>query len=357
MSKSKLTLLIDGNWLLISRISVLNKRYVDDYTLCQDLKIMIIKSINIVLRTFPLVDNIIFCADGGSWRSQLEIPKCLHHDIEGENVEYKGTRVRSTDINWDLLFSTYDDFLEVLKQSGLNVCKEKNIEGDDWVWYWSNYLNSQGTNCIIWTKDNDLKQLIKTDANKCFTVWWNKDAGTFTDNLLEEDDFNFMFNYEFSQNEKLLNHVFDKSIKTTKINPKSIIIDKILKGDVSDNILPVILRNSKNKNVEKKFKISSKDINYDLDYHNKDEVRKYIHNIINSKNYIGRIDENKTEEDIFEHFCYNMRLVALEKDNYPPEILEIFENYKDYNLSKDTSNAESQIQATSNKLNGILDII
>ena len=126
---------------------------------------------------------------------------------------------------------------------------------------------------------------------------------------------------------------------------------------MSDNILPVILRNSKNKNVEKKFKISSKDINYDLDYHNKDEVRKYIHNIINSKNYIGRIDENKTEEDIFEHFCYNMRLVALEKDNYPPEILEIFENYKDYNLSKDTSNAESQIQATSNKLNGILDII
>ena len=30
MSKSKLTLLIDGNWLLMSRLSVLQARYSDD---------------------------------------------------------------------------------------------------------------------------------------------------------------------------------------------------------------------------------------------------------------------------------------------------------------------------------------
>ena len=65
MPKSKLTLLIDGNWLLMSRLSVLSNSYVDDFELCQELKLLMIKSINVVLRTFPFIDNIIFCADGG----------------------------------------------------------------------------------------------------------------------------------------------------------------------------------------------------------------------------------------------------------------------------------------------------
>ena len=39
------------------------------------------------------------------------------------------------------------------------------------------------------------------------------------------------------------------------------------------------------------------------------------------------------------------------------KILDIFEKYHDYNISKDTSIAESQIQAKSNGLHGIIDII
>ena len=85
------------------------------------------------------------------------------------------------------------------------------------------------------------------------------------------------------------------------------------------------------------------------------QIRNYIHKLINSKNYIGRI--NKSEEDIINHFKYNRRLVALEKDSYPQEILDIFDKYTEYNISKDTKIAESQLQAANNKLQGILDII
>ena len=35
MPKSKLTLIVDGNWLLMSRLSVLNNRYVDEFELNQ----------------------------------------------------------------------------------------------------------------------------------------------------------------------------------------------------------------------------------------------------------------------------------------------------------------------------------
>jgi 5'-3' exonuclease len=64
MPKSKLTLIVDGNWLLMSRLSVLNNRFADEYELNQELKLMLIKSINKVLRLFPVIDNVIFVADG-----------------------------------------------------------------------------------------------------------------------------------------------------------------------------------------------------------------------------------------------------------------------------------------------------
>ena len=115
LSKSKCTLVIDGNWLLMSRLSVLNNRYKDENELCQDLKLLMLKSISIVLKNFSVIDNIVFVSDGGSWRNKLEIPSFLAAD----NIEYKGNRERSTDVNWDLVFSEFDNFVSVLSQNYL----------------------------------------------------------------------------------------------------------------------------------------------------------------------------------------------------------------------------------------------
>jgi hypothetical protein len=84
MSKSKLTLLIDGNWLFMSRLSVLMNKCIDDLELIQEVKILIIKSIKIVLHKFPNIDNIIFCADGGSWRNNIELPQSTACDLLNE---------------------------------------------------------------------------------------------------------------------------------------------------------------------------------------------------------------------------------------------------------------------------------
>lgn len=350
MSKSKLTLLVDGNWLLMSRLSVIQNRYLDDYELCHNLQLMMIRSINIVLKQFPIIDNIIFCADGGSWRNKIEIPIFL----QNEDIEYKGTRVRSEDVNWDLLFSTYDDFVSLLNTSGITSCRENGIEGDDWCYHWSNLLNSEGTNCIIWSKDKDLTQLVKIDKNKCFTVWWNKDSGLITSNTNEEE-MDFLFNHEYNINETLFNTLCSKSSSVTKINPNEIIIDKILKGDASDNIIPIALRNSKNKESDKKFRISSKDIDYSLNIDNTLEVYNYFNNLLSNKNYLNRVSQSIDE--IIEHFNYNKKLIKLCEDSYPNEIKKIFNNYKEYNISNDITIAEQTINMTSNKIQGILDFI
>ena len=73
MPNSKLTLLVDGNWLLMSRLSVLQNRYQTDEQLCKDLKLMLIRSLSIVLNQFTEIDNIIFISDGGSWRNKVPL--------------------------------------------------------------------------------------------------------------------------------------------------------------------------------------------------------------------------------------------------------------------------------------------
>ena len=259
-NKSKLTLIVDGNWLLMSRLAVISGRYPDTYELNRELKLLMIRSINLVLRTFPVIDNIIFVADGGSWRN-TEVPVPLF--LQNDGIEYKGNREHSDDIDWDVIFTGYEDFLNVLKDNGVTVSKEKMIEGDDWCWWWSTYLNSQGTNVIIWSKDRDLTQLVNTDNNGCFTVCWNKDLGiTCMDK--DEDEFNFLFNNEFSENDKLFQTISNKSIAVNRINPSEVCIDKIIRGDLGDNIQPIIVKKPKNENSTRVYKVSQKDIDNSL---------------------------------------------------------------------------------------------
>ena len=346
MSNSKLTLLIDGNWLLMSRLSVLQNRYSDDDKLAKDLKLMMVRSINIVLKTFPEIDNVIFVSDGGSWRNKLEIPAFLQE-------EYKGNRVKSEEIDWDLVFGAYEDLLSKLKMAGITTCKEPNLEGDDWMWYWSTKLNSEGTNVIIWSRDKDLTQLVNVDKDCCFTVCWNKDGGVTTvpKNM---DDMDFFFNETYSVNEYLYSSVLEHGGNKKEINPKLVVMDKIVRGDAGDNILPIILKPSKT-NKDKMFRVASADINPDVDYDSDEEITNYINGLLESKSYKGKI--TKPVENIIEHFKYNKRLVALEKSSYPPEILKIFDDYQDYTVCKDTKTVEYQLIAESNQVNSILDFI
>ena len=335
----------------MSRVAVLLDRY-DDYELRHQLQLLLIRSIKLVLKQFPQIDNIIFIADGGSWRNNIPIPDYLL-DEDGNKISYKGNRERDDEVNWDLIFNAYEEFIEILKQNGINAYREKDIEGDDFAWWWSTYLNSQGTNCIIWTKDKDLQQLVNIDNNKCFTVWWNKDNGMITSEF-DDNNLDFLFNNEYNENDEIFKQITNK-IEYTQINKNDIILDKIIRGDAGDNIMPIISRLAKNTSSGKKFRISLKDIDNTLDYNDNNKVKKFIYDLCNSKKYAGKI--NVTPEEAYNHFLYNRQLVTLEKQSYPKEVLESLESFKDYNTNKDIYIVENQLQAASNKLQGILDII
>ena len=352
MSKSKLTLIIDGNWLLISRLSAICSRYLDDMEMCHDLQLLLVKSIKLTLKQFPQIDNVIFVSDGGSWRTNVEVPEHLV-DENGEKIVYKGNREKSDDINWDVVFNSYEEFISILQQNGINAYRELDLEGDDWIWWWSTYLNSQGTNVIIWTKDNDLKQLVNIDDNKCFTVWWNKSNGMFTCKF-DDSNLNFLFNNEYNENDLIFQQI-TRNTEVTQIDHNNIIIDKIIRGDIGDNIRPILYKENKNSKSSRKIRISQNDIDYSLDFNDDKAVYNYLKTLYENKKYKNKL--NVTLDKAFEHFKYNRIMVALERQSYPSNIMNIFENYKDINISNNFDNIENQILAATNKLNGILDII
>lgn len=347
MSSSNLTLIIDGNWLLMSRLAILDKRFSDDKELNKNLKLLMVRSIGVVLRTFPDIDNVIFVSDGGSWRNQVPVPEFL----KSHNIEYKGTRVKSEEVNWELLFENFNEFQSVLvSESGITVCHENMIEGDDWCYYWSKLLNDQNTNVLIWSSDRDLTQLVTVKDNGCFTAWWNSKIGIIEEDS-ENSEIDFLFNPYKDKNNQILSNLEDKSTKVTKINPKKILLDKIIRGDISDNVKPILLR--KTKNASRYFKVSAKDIDYSLDIWNEKAVDEYVSRIYNLRNYRGK--EIFSLKDNLDHFRYNRRLVALDLRNYPEDIKAVLERYQDYSKSASIREAESKLNAEANDMENVLE--
>lgn len=353
MSKSKLTLIVDGNWLLMSRFAVISSSYANVTDMMKNLKLLMIQSINLVLKSFPVIDNVIFVADGGSWRNDVEMPSFL-------DSEYKGNRVKDESFDWKTFFAEYEKFMNTLAETGITVCREAGIEGDDWCYWWSRHLNADGTNVMIWSKDRDLTQLVQTDDNSCFTICWAKDSGVTCQDK-NDDDFNFLFNMEYSDNYEIYNAICSKSVKVNKINPSSVIIDKIIRGDAGDNILPIIVRKAKAETSTKQYKVSPKYIDFSLNIWDNDAVKTYIHNICSKDSYKNRIEGNKTEAQIFEHFVYNRSLVALTDSVYPYSVIEVLSNYVPENIitdcHKDFTQAEQLILAERNDIQDVLDMI
>ena len=198
---NRCTLIVDGNWLMMSRLPASYNQFKSE---CPDfikeaatdnLVDSMLSSINVVLQKFRgIVDNMIFVSDGYSWRKTLEVPEQLG------DVRYKGNRVKTEDMDWTYIYKSLERIGEGLKKNNCTVSHADNAEGDDWIWYWTRRLNRQGTNCIIWSTDNDLKQLVQYDG-QTFTAWYNDYNGLFLHKSMEDNQDNDIdFFMQFSNN-------------------------------------------------------------------------------------------------------------------------------------------------------------
>lgn len=333
---NRLTLLVDANWLLQSRAAVMMKNFDIDLSDIskeqskEDLKELLARSICVILNRFPCVDNIVVVADGGSWRKQLPIPSQL------VDTTYKGNRTQDSKIDWPYVYGALNDVLKNLKNIGVTVSQYNQIEGDDWVWYWSRRLNSDNINCLIWSSDNDLKQLIQIDGNtNAFTVWYNDKNGLWLHNSLEEpsDPLDFFMRMEYYS--PILDTIRARVSEIHYINPNTVINTKVICGDMGDNIMPVL----RYKRGERNFRITEKDWQkiasmYSIEDINDitRQVTRIATSILHEDKFAKLVNESvvgSTILDIAEMIDYNIKLVWLHESTIPDTIVQ-FMNQQEY---------------------------
>ena len=251
MKKGGHTLLIDGNYFLHSRLFVLprpkqGKMLEDDDSRATLMRKLAIDLASEVRKMRDFIDKVVVTVDARSWRKDLY-----------PEAEYKGTRKPDSKIDWTSVYNIYEEFQAILQKHGVIVHRIDGAEADDVLFGWSTYLNNKGKNCIVWSGDRDLIQLVNySQPNDSYTLWYStaqkslytfKDFNKVLNKKSEVSNEDFLFNMssysgmaeEYKQSMKVW--IANNKIKVSEVNCDEFIFKKILIGDKSDNISSVII--------------------------------------------------------------------------------------------------------------------
>ncbi len=238
-------LIIDGNFILSKLVFTLHKHNL----LFGGLHKALENNITGYRKWYPF-SNVYLVSDSKekSWRKKI---------ID----DYKGTRKKDTDIDWNFVYTAYGEFKEQVK-STMKVLEAPHIEGDDWISYLTEKGNAEGRSVIIVSNDYDIKQMVSYSLNpltinlmtnemynkeklflpKNYQVFLNK-----LSKLPNNDIFNLNDNVEFIG---LLNNFINK-YEINEIDPMESLIIKIISGDSSDNINSIwsVTKNGKKRGI------------------------------------------------------------------------------------------------------------
>jgi 5'-3' exonuclease len=252
MKLGKHTLIIDGNYFVHSRLFVLPRPKKEQLLGDRDGQEQFMRKLCIdfaseVRKMTPFVDQIVVAVDSKSWRKDL-FP----------TAEYKGTRVADSSVNWENVFNVYTEFQDILAAQGVIIHKVPGAEADDILFGWSTHLNNEGKNCIVWTGDRDLIQLVNyNEATDAYTLWYYNSKRRLLafegfENLINKpneveisnDDLLFNMGSADVLNNQLkgdfIGWIAKNGVEIEEINCDDFIFSKILQGDKSDNIQSVV---------------------------------------------------------------------------------------------------------------------
>lgn len=319
LTKNKLTVLIDGGFLLVSRAFAFEKGFTITNSAAQKraaaagFKETLSQTLAKILNQFPEADNIVLMSEGGSWRKNLPIPTQL------EGTTYKGHREKRVEIDWNAIYKAYNEFVKNCEAAGITCSQHSAIEGDDWAWYWSRRLNEQGTNVLIWTSDCDLKQLVQV-RNNSFTAWYNDRAGLVLPNCMEwnDDPIECMMNPPY-QNE-VSGKIVHRLKKVEYINPDHIVINKVLCGDAGDNIKSCARFRKNNRT----YRFADSDYKKFMEHASIGNIQEFIDRADETATFIATIpkfeQQGVTAGNVREMIDYNLKLVWLNERVIPETV-------------------------------------
>jgi 5'-3' exonuclease len=313
-----MNLIIDGNYILSKLVFTLHKHNL----LYGGLHKALEHNLNTYRKWFPFT-NVYLVSDSKekSWR-------------KGVLDTYKGTRKKDSDIDWEFVYTAYDEFKNSVKHL-VKVMEAPKVEGDDFISFLVEMSNKEGLSTLIVSNDYDIKQMVNYDldplvinimTNEMYNkekLFLPKNYQLFLNKLskLPNDD---IFNLNDNNELLLLIQGFINKYEVHEIVSTEALVLKIISGDKSDNITSIwnVTKNGKTRGIgdvtAKKIynryltEFGDVDIN-DVDLH--DNIADLI------------CEEKKLSKSniptIVENISFNRRLIELKTGNLPEEIVNL----------------------------------
>ena len=292
--------------------------------------------------------RIIFAKDDKSWRKDIKID---------ENNGYKAQRIKSSHINWNNVYEALDDFCKIMEDNGLIVTKIENAEADDIIALWAYELCfKQDQHVIIVSGDEDLRQLVKFwpyDApSKKFafiTVFnpfmqgKNASRKLYVPKYFEEwinavDAVDFM-NMKGTINvdkEDFRKIITAERTKMEVVDGRMIALRKMFCGDDGDNI-PAFYTWLNDKGVEVRITNSKFEKIYEMLQLSPTELMDHIDLFERSSEILEAIKKVTKQTPPFkieDRVMRQAKLVVLDSELFPKQIVEDFEKVKQLELDK-----------------------
>src|SRR5574344_535659 len=233
-------LIIDRNYILNKNVFTLNK----NNRLYGDL----FKSLDIAITSYKKLynfTNVYLVSDSKekSWRKDL-------------NVEYKASRKKDDNVDWNFVYQCYVEFKKYISDS-TTILESPHIEGDDWISYLVHNSNNHCRSTVIISNDYDIKQLISFSIEPMYInimineLFNNKKMFLPKNYHILLNKINNAPNTLFNMNNDIefLNMIkeLEKTYNIQDIDSTASLVIKILSGDISDNIESVYTQVKNNK--------------------------------------------------------------------------------------------------------------
>ena len=280
-----------------------------------------------VIRTFTPNRVIISCDSKQPWR------KDLYKDIDG--MEYKGTREKDDEKNWNNIFSALDDLRGIFKKNGFIVTYIDRTEADDITTMWKEYLFDKGEDVILVSSDMDWVQLVGVHNNNvclCYNpianntgkkrLYLNSDINEWLDTEEKPD----IFFRNYNKTRKILKGVqfIDPKISFELVDPDRVLLNKIMTGDLSDNVPSFFhyYRNGRKQNVTE---LTAKHVFEALNIHNVDDLID-VNNKMLLKDALEKEMKRDIDVDFQERLTRQRKLVELKSYLFPEDIVKKFKS-------------------------------
>lgn len=352
---NELTIIVDTDYLAYKNLHIAkgfdknkyheNNKFFDNPDDMPTFITRMVTDLSYSLNSFKGYKRVICVKDSKSWRKGINIPN---------GSIYKDNRTKSDDINWSVFYESVNEFLDILEENGIIISRIDNAEGDDLIYLWSNYIlnKEEPDNVLILSADSDLSQIVDFNDDVYCVLY---DTRQKNNTLIAKNGFNKWL-YEKLEEEQEIDifnvDIFEKithkngvdlikenlkKLDLHEVNPKEVILNKIICGDSGDNIPSIwewggIKDNGKfEKRITNRhyIKLHENIINnigeIDIEELRTNTSFRNRIRLVLQENAKTVIESNKFRERL----DINTTLVYLNRDIIPEEIVEEFDNNKE----------------------------